>query len=423
MLRFAVFTSADLREADLSGADLQHVCFNRANLTKVNLCNATLDHAKLRVADLKQANLRGARLHLANLEAADLEGADLSGADLLHARLNEANLRGADLRSARLDHADFLNADLKGANLCGATLHHVKNLTRAQLQEARKSPSTILPPHLQPSRSSKRRRRPGLQSSAQPRTEANGVLRPAWSKRQAWIGGLAIAALFFVGIVWKPISRAVWLAQLEKSFGAPEQLSSLPAALSLGDAMSSGVPQIFAALPEADFKELTAVALPILRSKDFLPDPPPNSLSLVEGNRRAIAPHTAKLRELPPVAKLRKLRVRTIAKVPVDANLHRTLSNLGRGAIVIASYYGREFAGRRTASGERFNPSGMTAAHRTLPLGTRVQVTHTRNGRSVIVRINDRGPFIKGRSLDLSAGAAKAIGLGGLGRVHLHIVR
>src|SRR5262245_32137955 len=77
-----------------------------------------------------------------------------------------------------------------------------------------------------------------------------------------------------------------------------------------------------------------------------------------------------------------------------------------------ASYYGKELAGRRTASGERFNPSAMTAAHRTLPFGTRVRVTNTHNGRSVIVRINDRGPFVKGRSIDLSSGAARAIGMG-----------
>ncbi|MEZ0281238.1 septal ring lytic transglycosylase RlpA family protein [Methyloceanibacter sp.] len=123
------------------------------------------------------------------------------------------------------------------------------------------------------------------------------------------------------------------------------------------------------------------------------------------------------------MAKIHNLRVRKTAQVPVDTGKDRTLSNFGRGATVIASYYGKEFAGRRTASGEKFNPSKMTAAHRTLPLGTQVQVTHVRNGRSVMVRINDRGPFIKGRSIDLSAGAAAVIELGGVGRVHLKIVR
>ena len=64
----------------------------------------------------------------------------------------------------------------------------------------------------------------------------------------------------------------------------------------------------------------------------------------------------------------------------------------------------------RTASGERMNPSAMTAAHRSLPFGTRVKVTNQNNGRSVVVRINDRGPFVKGRFLDLSRGAAKQLG-------------
>ncbi|MBK8456142.1 MAG: septal ring lytic transglycosylase RlpA family protein [Phyllobacteriaceae bacterium] len=64
----------------------------------------------------------------------------------------------------------------------------------------------------------------------------------------------------------------------------------------------------------------------------------------------------------------------------------------------------------RTASGERMKPDGLTAAHRTLPLGTRLKVTNKRNGKSVIVRVNDRGPFIKGRVLDLSRGAARQLG-------------
>lgn len=63
-----------------------------------------------------------------------------------------------------------------------------------------------------------------------------------------------------------------------------------------------------------------------------------------------------------------------------------------------------------TANGEAFNPDGLTAAHRTLPFGTRVEVTNTANNRSVTVRINDRGPFVHGRGLDLSRGAARAIG-------------
>ncbi|WP_412060817.1 septal ring lytic transglycosylase RlpA family protein [Rubrivirga sp. IMCC45206] len=77
----------------------------------------------------------------------------------------------------------------------------------------------------------------------------------------------------------------------------------------------------------------------------------------------------------------------------------------------LASYYGRELAGNPTASGEPFDPSGLTAAHRTLPLGTRIRVTHERTGESVVVRVNDRGPFHGDRVLDLSRAAADAIGL------------
>jgi rare lipoprotein A (peptidoglycan hydrolase) len=86
-----------------------------------------------------------------------------------------------------------------------------------------------------------------------------------------------------------------------------------------------------------------------------------------------------------------------------------------------ASYYGRELAGRRTASGEKFNPAGMTAAHRTLPFGTRLRVINPQNGRSVIVRINDRGPFVRSRGIDVSLGAAQMLGFVGQGTARLEI--
>jgi len=76
-----------------------------------------------------------------------------------------------------------------------------------------------------------------------------------------------------------------------------------------------------------------------------------------------------------------------------------------------ATWYGNELRGHRTASGERFNPDGLTTAHRSLPFGTCLLVSNPRTGRSVEVRVNDRGPFTKGVSLDLSAGAARAIGM------------
>jgi rare lipoprotein A len=76
-----------------------------------------------------------------------------------------------------------------------------------------------------------------------------------------------------------------------------------------------------------------------------------------------------------------------------------------------ASWYGDAFAGRRTASGARFDPTALTAAHRTLPFGTRVRVMLDATGRSVVVTITDRGPHVAGREIDLSRAAATAIGL------------
>jgi len=75
----------------------------------------------------------------------------------------------------------------------------------------------------------------------------------------------------------------------------------------------------------------------------------------------------------------------------------------------VASYYAHQHDGRRTASGERFDMSAMTAAHRTLPFGSRVRVTNLDNGRSVVVRINDRGPFRKARVIDVSYAAAQEL--------------
>jgi rare lipoprotein A len=89
-----------------------------------------------------------------------------------------------------------------------------------------------------------------------------------------------------------------------------------------------------------------------------------------------------------------------------------------------ASYYGSEFHGRRTASGEIYDMNAMTAAHRMLPFGTMVEVENVENGREVIVRINDRGPFVPGRILDLSREAALRLGMmqTGTARVNLRLV-
>ena len=87
-----------------------------------------------------------------------------------------------------------------------------------------------------------------------------------------------------------------------------------------------------------------------------------------------------------------------------------------------ASWYGPGFHGRRTASGEKFNQNVLTAAHRSLPFGARVRVTNHHTGRSVVVRINDRGPFIRGRIIDLSRASAHSLGLAGLSNVTLTVL-
>lgn len=91
----------------------------------------------------------------------------------------------------------------------------------------------------------------------------------------------------------------------------------------------------------------------------------------------------------------------------------------------IASYYGKDFHGRRTANGEIYDMNGISAAHRTLPFSTQVEVKNLENGRKVTVRVNDRGPFVRGRIIDLSVGAAKALDMydAGTAMVELRVRR
>lgn len=95
----------------------------------------------------------------------------------------------------------------------------------------------------------------------------------------------------------------------------------------------------------------------------------------------------------------------------------------GPSNIVRASWYGPGFEGRHTTSGEVFNEHGFTAASRTLPIGSRVRVTNLSTGRSVVVKVNDRGPFVRGRSLDLSQAAARRIGVSRAGVARVKVTR
>ncbi|PYV18914.1 MAG: septal ring lytic transglycosylase RlpA family lipoprotein [Acidobacteria bacterium] len=93
----------------------------------------------------------------------------------------------------------------------------------------------------------------------------------------------------------------------------------------------------------------------------------------------------------------------------------------GREEVGIASWYGEEFDGNSTASGKLFDLNGLTAAHRSLPMGTRIQVTNLRNQRSMVLTVNDRGPFVRGRLVDVSKAAAFRLGFMASGRALVKI--
>ena len=127
-----------------------------------------------------------------------------------------------------------------------------------------------------------------------------------------------------------------------------------------------------------------------------------------------------------------KVRRQTIAAIAIPAEepsviekLNNVASNTVRkfSQTGTASWYGRQFHGRKTASGETFDMNAMTAAHRSLPLNCFIRVTNKNNGKSVVVKVNDRGPFHGNRVLDLSYGAAKQLGITNAGTAHVNIER
>lgn len=99
-----------------------------------------------------------------------------------------------------------------------------------------------------------------------------------------------------------------------------------------------------------------------------------------------------------------------------------TLSNISMAQTGVASWYGPGFNGKLTASGKRFNTHALTAAHKSLPFGTRVKVTNLNNDKSVIVVINDRGPYVRGRIIDLSQSAKNHLSMGGTAKVSLEVL-
>lgn len=163
-------------------------------------------------------------------------------------------------------------------------------------------------------------------------------------------------------------------------------------------------------------KALTLVALaglaPIAASTAAASDAPANAALERSATSAAII-------ELVPLQPSADVTLPVATSNAASAPLQETI--VGRGS---ASYYAAKFDGRRTASGERFDNDEMTAAHRSLPFGSRVRVTNVASGRSVIVRINDRGPFSAGRMIDVSRAAAEELGLvaRGHGTVELALI-
>lgn len=116
------------------------------------------------------------------------------------------------------------------------------------------------------------------------------------------------------------------------------------------------------------------------------------------------------------------MRDEQVASTAVQLELPESSATLRCHQTGVASWYGGRSGGEKTANGERLDGNAMTAANKTLPFGTRVRVTNRKNGRSVVVRINDRGPYISGRIIDLSYAAKTAIGMDGLDAVQLECV-
>lgn len=146
---------------------------------------------------------------------------------------------------------------------------------------------------------------------------------------------------------------------------------------------------------------------PIAASSAAAPDP----------NAAIETATSAAVIELMPVQPTAEVTVSETAGQPSAPSAPQA-TVLGQGS---ASYYAARFNGRRTASGERFDNADLTAAHRTLPFGSRVRVTNPASGRSVIVRINDRGPFTRGRLIDVSRAAAEELGMVARGHAHVEL--
>jgi hypothetical protein len=208
----------------------------------------------------------------------------------------------------------------------------------------------------------------------------------------------------------------------EPIFARPDVSSLLPATeLMVPDESAPAETQVTDAAPAAEVRAPLAAGARTVTTlvKELVispaesapaPAPPPQKVAAAPVDPPAIAPGAAPLAEEPAQAQA----TGTVATGPMPPV--RTGRRL---AVTRAAWY--QHSGR-TASGERYNPDGLTAAHRSLPLGTRVMVVNQRNGRSVVVRINDRVPKTAKLPVDLSRGSARAIGMTGIATVALYEV-
>jgi rare lipoprotein A len=139
------------------------------------------------------------------------------------------------------------------------------------------------------------------------------------------------------------------------------------------------------------------------------------------GSLSTTAPAALAIREANPAPSWEERFIRQIPPAPLAQGMQIASAGVSTGQ---ASWYGPGFYGNRTANGEVFRPGTLTAAHRTLPFGTLVRVTNLWNGRSAVVRINDRGPFHGGRIIDLAHGAAQQLGVtaSGVAQVRLEVI-
>ena len=145
-------------------------------------------------------------------------------------------------------------------------------------------------------------------------------------------------------------------------------------------------------------------------------------MSLVVGAQELQTPEPSAVKILEVSATVTAVETKAEAMKAEEVVIQETKSE---GIVGIASYYAAKFHGRRTASGERFNSKVLTAAHLSLPFGTLLKVTNLRNMKSVIVRVNDRGPHVRGRIVDLSRSAADLVDITRLGvaRVEIEVLK